>query len=58
MEEEEMIRRAIAESEMLHRQRTQELMDEEEMIKQAILLSQQEEEQRVARIKALEDEQV
>jgi hypothetical protein len=33
-------------------------MDEEEMIKQAILLSQQEEEQRVARIKALEDEQV
>ena len=53
-----MIRRAIAESEILHRQRTQELMDEEEMIKQAILLSQQEEEQRVARIKALEEEQL
>lgn len=53
-----MMRRAIAESEMLERQKQQELIDEEEMIKQAILLSQQEEEQRVAKIKALEDEQI
>lgn len=56
MEEEEMMRRAIEESQKLEQESKKEIDMEEEMIRQAILMSQQEEEARVNRVKQLEDE--
>lgn len=51
MEEEEMIKRAIEESQKLEASQKAELEQEEAMIRQAILLSQQEEDQRQAAVK-------
>lgn len=50
-EEEEMIRRAIEESEKLEQHQKAQVDEEEEMIRQAILMSQQEEDARIARQK-------
>lgn len=58
MEEEEMMRRAIEESQKLEQESKKEIDMEEEMIRQAILMSQQEEEARVNRVKQLEEEQI
>lgn len=51
MEEEEMIRRAIEESQKLEQIQKFQLDEEEEMIRQAIMLSQQEEDSRLERQK-------
>lgn len=57
-EEEEMMRRAIEESERLDQSIKKELVDEEEMIRQAILLSEQEEQSRIQRQKTQEMEEM
>lgn len=57
-EEEEMIRRAIAESQKLEEQKKHELDQEEEMIRQVIEMSRREEEERLNKIEVQEKQQL
>jgi hypothetical protein len=58
MEEDEMIKRAIEESQKHEEQSTKLAQEEEEMIAQAIEMSRKEEEARIKRVDQLEKEQV